>query len=126
MLDLWNFDRQFIKGSFFSFFVLFLRKLMRKFFSVFNPLSAKPTNDQAHSTIRRLLRTNCVSAFDHFVRSTLKGSVHTMNEGTSPPSQYPLDSHNASREKSYSTLSNYRDVARICANTKNGECYSKN
>ena len=30
-------------------------------------------NGQTHSTIRRLLLTNCLSVFDHFVRLAFKG-----------------------------------------------------
>ena len=35
-----------------------------------------PQNGQAHSTIRRLLRTNCLRVFDHFVGLSLEVLKH--------------------------------------------------
>ena len=44
---------------------------------VFNPLSANPTKwpNTLKQFVRKLL-TNCLSVFDHFVNSALKGLKH--------------------------------------------------
>ena len=45
-----------------------------------------PQNGQTHSTTRRLLPTNCLSVFDHFVRLVLKGlsrSQYILNKSSS-------------------------------------------
>ena len=60
----WDLNR----GNMFLYFYSFIKVLV---FPI-NPLSATPQNGQTH-TIRRLLRANCVSVVDHFVRLARKG-----------------------------------------------------
>ena len=48
----------------------FHRRIKQTFF---NPLSANPTKWSNTQTILRLLPTNCLNVFDHFVGMTLKG-----------------------------------------------------
>ena len=49
-------------------------KVKVEVFSHVNPLSANPTKwSNTLKTVRRLLLTNCLSLFDHFVGLTLTG-----------------------------------------------------
>ena len=47
------------------------------FQSQLNPLSANPTKWSKTQTIRRLLPTNCLNVFNHFVGLALKGLSDT-------------------------------------------------
>ena len=68
------------KICFFYYFLNVMSKCHWLAFGVFNPLSANPHKMVKHSqAIRRLLPTNCLSVFDHFVGLASKGLMLTLN-----------------------------------------------
>ena len=65
-----------------------------EFSKFFNPLSAKPTKWSKHTQIiRRLLPTNYLNVFDHFVGLALKGLTTAKEKETSQRDKTIGDSH---------------------------------